>query len=319
MPNALPPGEVDRFRRDFEILVPPPERIGVAVSGGPDSLALLLLAASAYPDRVEAATIDHGLRPESAAEAIHVAGICARLGIPHSIIPVEVARGGEGLQGEARRARYAALRDWAEERGIGAICTAHHADDQAETILMRLQRGAGLSGLSGVRPVRPQGERLLIVRPLLGWTRAELAQVVERSGVPAVDDPSNHDLRFNRVTMRRFLESNPDFDPLRLTRSARAIGEADEALDWAVQEIWSSRVREEAGKLLFNPAGLPTELLRRMLVRILATFGGPPPRGEEVQSLAVRLTSGQTATLAEVKCTGGADWRFEHAPPRRTR
>src|SRR5687767_15062838 len=143
---AIPPPspqQVERFRDDLEALTGQgcAEPLGVAISGGPDSLALLLLAAAAFPGRVAAATVDHGLRAESADEAHHVASVCAELGCPHNILAIAVPDGARGIQAEARKARYGALRAWAEEAGIDQIATAHHADDQAETILMRLQRG----------------------------------------------------------------------------------------------------------------------------------------------------------------------------------
>ena len=143
-PLAPAPQFVARFRSDLEALAgSQPERLGLAVSGGPDSLALLLLAAAALPGRIAVATVDHGLRPESGLEALHVENICDRLGCPHRILSAEMAGGRDGLQAEAREARYSALAGWAAAEGIAQLATAHHADDQAETLLMRLQRGSG--------------------------------------------------------------------------------------------------------------------------------------------------------------------------------
>src|SRR4051794_11359983 len=143
--------------------------LGVAVSGGPDSLALLLLSEAAAPGRVRAATVDHGLRAESGSEAAFVARLCAERGIPHATLAVEVSRSGKGLQAAAREARYVALGGWMLRDGIGTLLTAHHADDQAETLLMRLNRGTGLGGLAGIRAaaVFPQGgENARLCRPL---------------------------------------------------------------------------------------------------------------------------------------------------------
>src|SRR4051812_29251127 len=143
---------VDRFSREVDQLIGPGERIGVAVSGGPDSLALLLLAARARPGLVEAATVDHALRPESAGEAAFVAELCGRLAVPHEILTVEWEEKPEtAIQERARIARYRLLGRWAKERGLTALATAHHLDDQAETFLMRLARGAGVKGLAGMR------------------------------------------------------------------------------------------------------------------------------------------------------------------------
>jgi tRNA(Ile)-lysidine synthase len=318
---ALSPSapDVERFRVDLERLTgPAPDRLGVAVSGGPDSLALLLLAQAAFPGRVETATVDHGLRPESAGEASFVAALCERLGCPHSTLPVQVSSGGEGVQGEARRARYAALEHWAAERGIGLLATAHHADDQAETILMRLQRGAGLGGLAGIRGARPLGA-ITLVRPLLGWTRAELGEIVRAGGIEAVDDPSNRDTRFDRVAMRHFLAENPQFEPGRLARSAASLAEAGEALEWMADRLSAERVHREGDALLLDPSDLPPELARRLLLRLLAHLApaASAPRGDEVQRLAHNLAQGLTVTLAGVKCSGGKRWRFEPEAPRR--
>ena len=196
-----------RFAQDLAAIWPLAERnaeakLGVAVSGGPDSTALLLLAAEALPGRIEAATVDHRLRPENAAEAAAVARICAAMGVPHAILPVDVAMG--NLQAEARRARYTALAGWADSHGLAAIATAHHADDQAETLLQRLNRASGVAGLAGTRArgVVP-GTNLPLLRPLLGWRRMNLAAVVVDAGVTVFDDPSNRDDRFDRARLRK--------------------------------------------------------------------------------------------------------------------
>ena len=115
---------VDRFAQDFGELTEPGDRVGIAVSGGPDSVALLLLAAAVRPDGIEAATIDHRLRPESAGEARFVAGLCQRLGVPHVTLAVEVPRGAS-VQAQARHARYRALTDWAIEQSLEAVSYTH--------------------------------------------------------------------------------------------------------------------------------------------------------------------------------------------------
>src|SRR3954470_23762026 len=184
-PLDLPPDLVERFRADACRLAPADRAFAIAVSGGPDSLALLLLAAAAFPANVHAATVDHRLRPEAAAEAAHVAMICAGLGIPHRILAVTVAPGAS-VQAQARAARYAALGGWMAEEGLEALLTGHHQDDQAETLLMRLVRGSGLAGLAGIRPAaRIAGVK--VCRPLLGWRRAELAAIVAAAGLRAIE------------------------------------------------------------------------------------------------------------------------------------
>ena len=306
------PDLVARFRRDVEALAPAPGLLGIAVSGGPDSLALLLLAASAYPGRVKAATVDHGLRPESADEAALVADLCAHLGIGHAILaPAAPIEG--NVQSAARTVRYALLESWRVERGLDHLLTAHHLDDQAETVLMRLNRGAGVAGLSGVRAVNGR-----VLRPLLGWRRHELARIVADAGIEAVDDPSNADPRYDRTRIREALAASGWIDPGPVARSAAALAEAEEALAWSVERLWRERVKQEAGLYLLDPTDIPAELLRRLTLRILSALeAAPMPRGDEVTRLLAALSIGATATLGGIKCGGGASWRFGPAPPRR--
>lgn len=322
-PPPPPPDLVARFRADLEALAGSPARLGLAVSGGPDSLALLLLAAAAYPGRVAAATVDHGLRAESGWEALHVEDICNRLAVPHDILTVTVpARRRAGLQGEAREARYLALRNWAEARHVPVLATGHHLDDQAETVLMRLARGAGVGGLGGVRPLRWE-DGLAIVRPLLGWSKSALVHLVASSGIEAVEDPTNNDHRFDRTGARRLLRDRPELDPARLARSAAACREADEALDWATDQLIEDRLTTQGGEWRLDPSGLPAELRRRLLLRtveeVRTAHGLPasPARGPDQDRLLRTLDGGESATLAGVLARGGAVWRFRLAPPRR--
>jgi tRNA(Ile)-lysidine synthase len=324
MPPLAPASRfVARFRADLEALAGgPPERLGLAVSGGPDSLALLLLAAAAFPGRIAAATVDHGLRAESGLEALHVENICDRLGCPHTILGVEMPGGREGLQAEARDARYAALAGWAAAEDIAFLATAHHADDQAETLLMRLQRGSGVAGLSGIRPMRRHGD-LIILRPLLGWTKAELVHIVGQAAIEPADDPSNRDPRFDRTAIRAFLADNPQFQPQRLARTAAAAREADEALAWAADQLAEDRITCQGGEWRIDPAGLPSALKRRLLGRAIAQIrrehGLEPPwtGGEDVDGLLTALDEGGAGTLGGVMGRGGAVWLLRAAPPRR--
>jgi tRNA(Ile)-lysidine synthase len=311
------PALVERFRRDLAAVAGAEGRLAIAVSGGPDSLALLLLAAAARRGETEAATVDHGLRAESGAEAEFVARTCAALGVPHRILRVTVPAGGAGVQAEARAARYDALGAWMEQRGLSILLTGHHADDQAETLLMRLQRGSGVGGLAGVRAggtVPGSDGKLALARPLLGWRRTELAAIVTEAGVEAVDDPSNADADHQRVRMRRQMAQTPWLDIDAIARSAAALAEADEALDRAASRLFVKRWSPP----LLDPTEVPSELLRRVVTRCLRTVApDAAPRGEQVTALLGNLARGETTTLAGVRCSGGPRWRFEPAPPRR--
>ncbi|HYD36167.1 MAG TPA: tRNA lysidine(34) synthetase TilS [Allosphingosinicella sp.] len=321
MADAPPPDLVLRFRRDLAAVAGESDRAAIAVSGGPDSLALLLLARAALAGRVEAATVDHGLRPESAGEAASVAALCARLGVPHRILSVEVERSGEGLQAAAREARYAALAEWMEAEGLDLLLTAHHADDQAETLVMRLNRGSGVAGLAGVRPAAPVpggAVGLRLCRPLLGWRRSELEAVVAAAGIEPARDPSNADERFDRARLRRLLGEAPWLDPAALARSAALLAEAESALQWTVERLLAERAEAGEGGVTLRPRGLPPELVRRLVLKCLRLVApGARPRGEQLVALVERLRSGGVATLCGVKASGGDSWRFEPAPPRR--
>jgi tRNA(Ile)-lysidine synthase len=310
---------VKRFTADFGALGLRQSPLGVAVSGGADSLALLLLAHAAFPGEVKVATVDHCLRRESGDEARYVADLCATLGVPHVILRVSVASGGKGRQGEARRARYAALGIWAAEEGLGAVLTAHHQDDQAETLLMRLLRGSGVAGLAGIRPRTILTESAIpLLRPLLAWRRDELAKIVEAASLSSVDDPSNRDESYDRPRIRRLLSQTPWLDPPALARSAAALGEAEEALSWATERLSAERIQTEGAGHRLYVSDLPAELRRRLVTRILSMLAPDAnPRGEQLTDFVALLEGGKTATLAGVKARGGEIWEFEPAPPRR--
>lgn len=314
---------VERFRRDLAALVAPGLVIGVAVSGGPDSLALLLLAAEARPLRVEAATVDHALRSESRAEAEMVAEVCDRLGVPHRILTASWDEKPEtAVQERARIMRYRLLGDWARECGITALLTAHHLDDQAETFLMRLARGAGVRGLSGMRPVsRAPAGSIAIVRPLLGWRHSELEAVCSAAGLEAVRDPSNEDQQFERVRMRKALSEADWLDSAAVAESASHLAEAEGALHWATDLEWQRAVKTTGGQIAYKPSDAPREIRRRIIGRAILALASEGRaldlRGRELDQVLAALRSNRRATLRGVLCTGGTEWRFTRAPARR--
>lgn len=327
------PELIERFRRDLSAFHPPrpagaehqkraggknppANQLAVAVSGGPDSLALLLLAAATLPGTLSALTVDHGLRREAADEARFVAEICESLSVLHATLRVTVADDPSGIQATARRERYAAMAEWAAARGIPALATAHHLDDQAETILMRLERGAGVGGLAGIRPERPLPNGIRLIRPLLGWRRSDLAEVVRSAGLVAIDDPSNRDPRFDRAAVRARLSAGWP-DPVRLAAVAGHMAEAEEALAFTAETLFAERFDPAAGTL--SAQDLPRELRRRFLVKALNYLvKNATLRGDEVDRLLDRLAQGQVSTLAGLRIQPGLLWRLTPAPPHRT-
>ena len=310
------PDLTGRFRADLAALGFAGGKLALAVSGGPDSLALLALAHAALPAAVEAATVDHGLREAAAAEARAVAAICADIGVPHMVLTVEVAPG--NVQSEARTARYTALARWMEARGLAALATAHHADDQAETLLLRLNRASGVAGLAGVRARGAvPGTQLPLLRPLLGWRRAELAGVVDAQGWQAADDPSNTDDRFDRARLRKELARADWLDVPALAASAAHLADADAALDWAAAREWRECVAPAPMGLTYRPQA-PRAVALRVLGRIVRELDGEAPRGAALARLFDSLLARQPASIGQLVARATPEgWVFTKAPRRR--
>jgi tRNA(Ile)-lysidine synthase len=289
-------------------------RIGLAVSGGPDSLALMLLAHAAFPKAISVATVDHRLRPEAADEAAFVARLCVERGIPHTILTPDQPITGN-LQSAAREARYQLLNDWADNQGLRWIATAHHADDQLETLLMRIARGSGIAGLSAIRESNGR-----IIRPLLGFTKAELVAVCQEQSVTPCEDPSNANLDFDRVQVRNWLKSAPPLlDAARIARTVTALRQSHEALEWMAARLEPERiaVNENRGATL-DPSGLPPEIVRRLLIRALQSQNPQiSPRGDTIDRALETLNAGGKLTIGDLVCTGGTLWHIEPAPPRK--
>jgi len=213
----------------------------VAVSGGPDSVALLcLLAALAErsdgPLRIAAGHVDHGLRPESAAEAALVRSLAETLGVPVRVQSISCPPG-PGVPRRARALRYEALSAQAVAVGATAVVTAHHGDDQLETLLMALGRGSGLAGLSAMAWTRPLAEGVRLLRPLLGVSAEDLRACCGRLGVPFCEDPGNRDPRALRGRLRTAVL--PHLEACWPGAARRAAGAADAArLGAAAVERW---------------------------------------------------------------------------------
>ncbi|MEH6662153.1 MAG: tRNA lysidine(34) synthetase TilS [Parasphingorhabdus sp.] len=305
-----------RFVAALDRLVPAfaenDQKLGLAVSGGPDSLALLLLASQACPGRIAAATVDHGLRPAARTEAEFVAAICRERDIPHEILqPVVPIRG--SIQSAARHARYGLLHDWIKDNRIHWLATAHHADDQLETMIMRILRGSGIDGMSGIREKRTD-----IIRPLLHFQKSELIAYVANHGLDAVDDPSNRDQGFDRVRVRNALQDLEGFDTSLASQSASALGDAREAIEWMVERLAADHLATTDVGCTLSHTDCPHELQRRLLLKCLHICDPAlSPRGNQIDQTIIALEKGETVTLGDILCRGGAVWRFQPAPKRR--
>lgn len=274
-------------------------RLAVAVSGGPDSLCLTLLAhewAAARGGEVIGLTVDHGLRSDSAAEASRVGEWLGRRGIRHQILSWRGDKPGTGIQEAARHARYRLLNHWVREHGCLHLLLAHTRDDQAETFVMRLGRGSGLRGLAAM-PAVSYGADARLLRPLLGIRKSRLMATLRDRGQHWIDDPSNGDIRFERVRTRGFLArlENGGFPAHRLSDAATAAGRIRMRLDRhcarALAHTVVMRGREHALLDRERFARLPEEIQRQVIGRLLAAVGGAPyePRGEKLKRLLTGL------------------------------
>jgi tRNA(Ile)-lysidine synthase len=293
--------------------------IALAVSGGPDSLALLWLAATAFSSgerRVAVLSVDHGLRAEAGADCALVAELCRDLGLLHATLTLAMAPGGD-VQARARAARYAAMAGWCLDRDIGLLLTAHHADDQAETLLMRSARGSGLAGLAGIR-ARTDLHGVAVLRPLLGWRRRALADIVDRAGWTAAVDPSNSDPRHDRARVRALLARAPELKPERLAQTAAHLADAEAALCWAADRAFATRSQATGAGLLLDPEALPPEIRRRLLLLGLAQLGATA-EGPTLARLMARLGAGGGGTVGPLRVTCRPDgcWLLQPAPPRK--
>jgi tRNA(Ile)-lysidine synthase len=333
--EAIRDQEADALFRGLESL----PGLVLAVSGGPDSTALLVLAAH-WAKRVKrapkllAVTVDHGLRPEAAREASAVKAMALRLGVPHRIVRWSGRKSQTGLQEAARLARYRLLAEAAAKARLRHIVTAHTLDDQAETVLFRLARGSGLSGLGGMERVAPlpfHGAReMLLLRPFLHLPKPRLIATLKARGLAYSEDASNADPRFARVRLRAIMPvlAREGLDARGLARLAERLRRAEATVEFAVAAAGSalaSKPWPKGGPVVLSYerfAALPAEVGLRLLGRAVAHAGdeGPVELGK-LESLYAGLRSSPARlrrTLAGALITlGNERLTIERAPPRR--
>ncbi len=308
---------IDRFFTNAQ-----PRRLGVAVSGGSDSMALLGLLASEAATRdveVRAVTVDHGLRPEAKDEAAMVAAFCASLGIPHDTLHWSGWDGRGNLQAMARQARYGMIRDWASAATVDLVALGHTLDDQAETVLMHLARRSGVDGLAGMAE-RFEREGLTYVRPLIGQLRRDLRAYLDDHGIRWCDDPSNEDDSFERVRARRALSilSDLGIDTHALGDVAAHARSAKVALDLcAWREVSEDPGVEDRGDVVLSEGPQAEEIGRRILIGALRWISGEvyPPRAASLVELRSAMAKAERHTLhgclvGREKCPQGSGRRL---------
>ena len=313
----------------------------LAISGGPDSTTLLVLAARWRASlksgpKLVAVTVDHRLRPESAREAEAVARLARKLDVAHRTLRWDARKPATGLQAAARDARYRLLADAARQAGARHILTAHTRDDQAETVLIRLTRGSGLAGLAGMARIAPlpgcDDKEFKLVRPLLELPKARLTATLKAARIGFADDPSNRDPRFARVRIRDLMPAlaQEGLSAQRLALLARRLARANASIERFADIAFSDLLQTRGpGPLVFDAAGflqLPEEIALRVLGRAIAQRGdeGPVELGK-LESLYVALVAERALPPARFRRTlAGAlvmlendRLTIERAPPRR--
>ncbi|WP_207459408.1 tRNA lysidine(34) synthetase TilS [Azospirillum sp. SYSU D00513] len=273
----------------------PSPRLAVGVSGGADSLALALLLqgwVAARGGSLLALTVDHRLRPEAAAEAERVGTWLTAHGIPHGILHWEGDKPSAGIQEAARGARHRLLGERCRAEGILHLALAHHRDDQAETVLLRLSRGSGVDGLAGMAPVRAEGP-VRLIRPCLDLSHERLAATCHAAGQDWIEDPSNRNPAYARARLRAVagLLAGEGLDAGRLAATARRAGRARRALEESAATLLAEAAEiHPEGWIRLDPVPLfraPAELGLRALGRCLAVVGGAAygPRDEALERL----------------------------------
>ena len=310
----------------------------LAVSGGPDSIALMVLAArwvqslKKKPDLV-VATVDHGLRAEAKREAADVAKLARKLGLKHCTLKWTGKKPATGLQQAARLARYRLLADAARKVNAAHILTAHTLDDQAETVLIRMSRGSGITGLGAMARVAPVPEAgdVTLVRPLLDIPKARLIATLRAAKIPFAVDPSNRDPRFTRARLRGLMPqlAEEGLDARRLSQLAQRLKRADAAIEAAVDHAHNELAAGLSAAGSYDAAGfvrLPAEIALRLLGRAVNLIGdeGPVELGK-LEALLDALRAAQKAgTRHYRRSLAGAlvtldsfKISVERAPPRR--
>jgi tRNA(Ile)-lysidine synthase len=309
----------------------------LAVSGGSDSTALLVIAARwagrlRRAPKLLAVTVDHGLRAASAGEAAAVKRLARRLGVAHRTLHWRGRKPKTGLQAMARNARYRLLAEAAVRAGCEHIVTAHTLDDQAETVLFRLARGSGLTGLAGMShavPI-PVGARsaIFLVRPLLGVSKARLLATLRAYRIAHSEDPTNRDPRYARTRLRALMPdlAGEGLDARGLARLAARMRRAEATIEFAVAAARAALAPGPwRGPVVFDAAGfgdLPAEVALRLLGRAVAHAGneGPVELGK-LETLYHALRQARAPlrrTLAGALVSlDGSRLKVDRAPPRR--
>ncbi len=276
-----------------------PQKLGVAVSGGGDSMALLDLLRQWGKAELHVVSVNHGLRAEAAEELALVAEYVAQHGLSHDILHWHWDGNGN-LQGAAREGRRTAIADWAKANQLQHVALGHTKDDQAETLLMRLSRGSGVDGLACMSEVRGR-DGLTWLRPMLETSREDLRQHLRDNAIPWADDPSNEDPRFDRVKARQMMET---LAPLglttdRLAQTAAHLRRERDVACWALNTAAEKYATLDAGDVVLDAEAqkaLPEALFSRLMAEALSFVSGAQYK-PRFRALRAAINAGQPTSL----------------------
>ncbi len=312
---------MDEHQLDIDALfqcLEPYNSAALAVSGGADSVALMLLLKDWLSKRTEKGepsttihilTVDHGLRPESQHEVLWVKKQAEELNFPVAILRWQGEKAKSSIQEKARDARYQLMSEWCHSNNIPAIITAHHLDDQAETVIMRLARGSGIDGLAAISNIRYL-HNIILLRPLLDVSKKELILYLKSINVDWLDDPSNDNTDFERVRIRNAFPTLQEIglESSAIARSAKRIRRASNALDYYAQQslVQLCRLEPEGYAVIDRNAvfGLPEEVSLRCLTKLVHLIGGKAkiPSMQKMENLYEQLKSNQAEDTSVAGC-----------------
>ncbi|MBV9433394.1 MAG: tRNA lysidine(34) synthetase TilS [Hyphomicrobiales bacterium] len=321
------PIDIDEARLLLLPILGSSRRALLAVSGGPDSVALMQLCALSVTTgrlaHIEVATVDHGLRENSRAEAEVVGAWACDCGFSHALLSWEGQKPSARIQERARAARYALLNARMREIGATLLVTAHTLDDQAETVLMRMARGTGITGLAGMRPLSKR-DGWFHARPFLSIPKARLLATCRANGWPFLEDPSNENSRFARARWRKLAPvlAQEGLTAERLAKLAERAASVEEALEVRAETAFATACIEESQDELVLDleqmlVGEQRETALRLLMRGVKAAGGlaasTPLRLERAETLLEALSDAFSARKALKRTLGGAVLEYDGA------
>lgn len=300
-----------KFKEEISSLLPLKKqpKVAVAVSGGSDSLALAILLNKILQEsggELFCITIDHGLRENSAIEAIKVKKLLKRHNIKQEIISWIGEKPKANLQEEARVIRYKLLTDYCHQHGIVYLATGHQQNDQAENFLIRADHGSGVYGLAGI-PRLTEFNNIKIIRPLLEFNKDELQEFLRNENIEWIEDPSNQNERFTRVKFRKLLNQYPEWIS-KLSNISRNLSKAKDCIEYMLTKAMKELVEfNQDGKVSIDLAAfnqLPQEIRFRILAKTLQDIGldKKMARGERIERLIAKIAAGKEfkkSTLAK--------------------